>query len=363
MNKVILLLVAAPLITAALRAQNPTTNKIDGQFTTTTYTPNLYLEGGYLRADLLNIPGFPHDDVITIGQTTPITSTAVQANGIAVFQNILSSGGTNNVPFYSQVNAGSNSNTIWGANFNLQDTDVASRGGRTHKDITMFGLEVDTNVTSTTTAGCNLCSAGSFTVEPLNLGAYHIGASHEGSGHWTYGINVDDNAVLGVTMQFGSQTLAASSSSQIEAWRWRDGAANAHALNTYVDGTGKFRISDAAFAEADAYIQNGVLLVGSKPSTIPYQVGVPLGSIVLASGGGIYSPISSNKLDIQLIGLNSSNGIDIDLQGQGVTTHSVLNAVDGFQSNGAAGLSTTVSLPGCTLTFSGGILTAKSGGC
>lgn len=333
-----------------------------GLFTTTTNTPNLYLEGGYSRSDLLNTPGFSHDDTITIGQTTPSSATSVQTNGIAVFQNSQSSS-NNTVNFYGQVNAGTNNNTIWGINTNLQDTDVASRGGTHHTNVTEFN-EFDCNASSTMTAGACILIAGIMTAQPAQLGAFHLLKPPAGStGRWSYGFLLDDGAVNGLSVSFGSFHTTGNSSSQVVGWRWRNGSNVVSTLSTFADAQGRFRVQDAAGAETDFFLTNGVLLTGNNPSVITSQSGVPNGSIVIPNNTNLYSPVNNNTRPRQLIGLGPTNRVVIDQNGQGASFGSTVNAVGGFQTNGTVGLTHTITLPCGTAVYTGGLLTAVTGTC
>jgi len=328
---------------------------IPGTFNTTEYTPNLWLEGGYLRSDLSQ---FPHDETLTIGQSIPTTSTSAQVSGVAVYQRQSST--SPSVGFYSQTNPGADGVTEWGINTNLQDFDVLSHSQATHV-VTMFN-EFDCNVTVTTTAGACIYVNANMTAQPTNLGVMHVSINN-GIGKWSYGVSFDDGSVVGYGLTLGSLTKVANSGSQLIGFHSRDGSNAVQTTNMSTDIAGFLHVSDPTGRIIGIQADNGIILA-SKTSP-NFITGVPAGSVSIANGSSLYSTTATNNVIVPLIGVNGTNGVVLDALGQGVSAGGSINATTGFRSAGNTGFTGSfVIATNCTVVYSGGILISHSGaGC
>lgn len=145
-----------------------TANDFSGVFS----EPNTIFMNGFTAADVQRMQGASPSnpnagaliDALTIGQKGSLTSPTVgQTNGITVAQ----IGGNNpNVAYYAVQNPQAIGETMWGANFNFGDGGIPT---------TYFGIELDANFTSASTAGALIFSGSNASnVQPANFGIISV---------------------------------------------------------------------------------------------------------------------------------------------------------------------------------------------
>ena len=242
-------------------------------------------------------------DVITCGQLIPAAAVTGQANCYAAFQRAFSA--INPVGFYSREEPAVDGITEWGANLNLNDRDDVT--GIVRKGTTEFAQELDVNVSSPTTAGAALFFGSIFLVQPANMGAIHLPLPNLFSGNrWSYGFIIDDGAISGPALQFGTEAPTpvqssrfgtTSSGSQTLAMVWRDKAAQEHASTLHVDADGVSHLASERGLEVDRgdlTLADGTLVApalavtrGVDSSTGMQHLRMPLGCSTAAHVGAV----------------------------------------------------------------------------
>ncbi len=204
-------------------------------------------------------------DVTTCGQLIPVTAQA-QSNCYSAFQRAFSA--SNPVGYYSREEPATNGITEWGANYNLNDVDDVT--GTTMAGTTEFGLELDANVHSTTTAGAGILFGATMPAQPVDYGAIHVPRPEAYNGNrYSYGFVTDDGSMqYGYALRLGAYNASTTavgtygvtaSASQSIGFDWFSSLATSGESFINADATGALHLigTGAAVDTGDFVVSNG----------------------------------------------------------------------------------------------------------
>ena len=240
---------------------------------------NLILEGGYTE-DMMGrvLRGDFMDDALTVAQMVP-ESAKVQTNVISTWQRI-GSRTTQPVGVYSQCNVALDGAACWGLNPVVNDTDI---DGTVHFGTSLYGLELDTNVRSESTAGASLFFGSDMSAQPANLGVMHVPAPRS-RGHFTYnyGIWFDDGSVQQIGVHLGAQRGSyASSGSQVLEFKSHNVYSGDHSTFIFTDDSGSLHLEDklGSTNSDDTRLAPSGMSITSESAYLsmgsPHKAGVP----------------------------------------------------------------------------------------
>jgi hypothetical protein len=204
-------------------AEFPTAVKFDGAVISPSITINgtqTFVGQGFSQPNLITMPGgsladyHAHQgssyltDGLTVVENTPAGSPSagggLQPNGFSVFM-VNQSTVANNVGYYANVNGGAAGTNVWAANYNCGDGGFATN---------LFCVEIDANISNTSTAGSAIFSGADFAVQPTNYGFINV-VPPLGEGLWTYALNVQSGSVFnGDAISLGAASSSGVSNSQ-----------------------------------------------------------------------------------------------------------------------------------------------------